>query len=307
MKPTYNTQGTLLEYPKDKSLIDLFLAQVTKTPDNLAVEFENKKITYNELDKLTHQFANYLMNVHDIQAHDFVGLMLNRSEWLIIGILSVLKTGAAYIPIDPDYPQKRKEYIQNDSRCKIIIDDKLIEEFIANKETHYNNTTANITIKPNDLSYIIYTSGTTGNPKGVMIKHKSVINLIASQTLCFNIDEEERILQFSNYCFDASVEQIFLALLNGAALYIISKDDLKNHQLPEFIAKNKITHLHATPSYLETLPNLSELKSLKRIIAGGESCSLKLAQKLSKNCDFYNEYGPTETTVTSTIYKYNSE
>src|SRR5690606_6785303 len=138
----------------------------------------------------------------------------------------------------------------NDSHCKITIDDKLIKEFIANKETYVNNTLDKVNIKPNDLAYIIYTSGTTGNPKGVMITHKSVVNLIASQTLCFNIDDTERILQFSNYCFDASVEQSFIALLNGRSLYVIDKEVLKSHELPEFIAKHKITHLHAPPSYL---------------------------------------------------------
>lgn len=294
------------EYLKENSILDLFQSQVSKTPDNLAVVFGNTGLKYSELDQLSNQFANYIISEHKINADHLVGIMLNRSEWVIISILSILKAGASYVPIDVKHPLSRKSYICNDSNCAITIDSSLIEDFILKREKYSDVLSINVNISPDTMAYVIYTSGTTGNPKGVMIQHKSIVNLIISQTQNFNIDETERILLFSNYCFDASVEQIFLALLNGAGLYIIDENELKNHNLNEFIAKNKITHLHATPSYLETLPDLSNLKSLKRIIAGGESCPLKLAERLSKSCDFYNEYGPTETSVTSTMYKYDS-
>ena len=186
------------------------------------------------------------------------------------------------MPIDINYPELRKSYMQNDSQCKVIIDETLIEEFTTKVESYSSDQPQIGNTDSSDIIYVIYTSGTTGNPKGVMIEHKSVVNLIATQTESFNIDETEHILQFSNYCFDASVEQIFLALLNGAALFILDKQVLENHQLPAFIAEHKITHLDATPSYLETLPDLSEIESLKRIIAGGEACGLKLAQRLGK-------------------------
>ena len=293
-------------FPNNITVIDLFLAQVERAPNNDAIVFNDKKLSYKQLDELSNQLASYLTLQHKVGANDFIGLMIDRSEWLIIAMLAIVKTGSAYVPIDVDYPQKRKDYILNDSNCKIIIDSKLLQDFLSKQDNFEKELKSNSHPNPEDLIYIIYTSGTTGNPKGVMIEQRSVVNLIHSQTGCFNIDHTEKILQFSNYCFDASVEQIFLALSNGATLYMIGKDDLKNHQLPSFIEKNDITHLHATPSYLETLSDLSKLKSLKRIIAGGETCSLNLAKRLSKVCDFYNEYGPTETTVTSTILKFDA-
>jgi len=297
-----------VSYPKLSTVLDIFLEQVISVPNNVAVIYNNKQLTYKELDHLSNQFANYLEDIKNVNKGDFIGLMLERSDWLIVTILGILKTGSVYVPIDLEYPEKRKAYIKKDSSCKIIVDATVLNHFKTTRENFAQSRSKNMGLKPTDLIYIIYTSGTTGNPKGVMIQHKSVVNLIYSQTQCFKIDESERILQFSNYCFDASVEQIFLALHNGATLVIIDKEQLKNHQLPAFIDSHKITHLHATPSYLETLSDtIFKSKSLKRVIAGGETCSLHLAQKLGKYFDFYNEYGPTETTVTSTIYKYKPE
>ncbi|WP_299124660.1 polyketide synthase [uncultured Winogradskyella sp.] len=299
--------NTALNYPKDKTVVDLFLDQVQRTPNNIAVVFGNSKLTYKELDIRSNQLADYLIKNKNIAPRDLVGLMLERSEWLIVAILGVLKAGATYIPIDVEYPEQRKNYIKEDSDCKIVFDISLLNDFQDTSENYSINLPQNLNTKSEDLIYIIYTSGTTGNPKGVMIEHKSVVNLIYSQTKRFKVDATEKILQFSSYCFDASIEQIFLALFNGATLCVISKEELKNHLLPSFIEKHLITHLHATPSYLGTLPDLSKFKSLKRIIAGGETCTIKLADDLSTNCDFYNEYGPTETTVTSIIHKYSKE
>lgn len=299
--------NTCLEYPKDKTVVDLFLDQVQHTPNHIAVVFQNSKLTYKELDIRSNQLAHYLIENKNIEQGDFVGLMLDRSEWLIVAILGILKTGATYVPIDASYPEQRKDYIKEDSNSKIVFDISLLSDFQAQSANYATSLPKSLNTKSEDLIYIIYTSGTTGNPKGVMIEHKSVVNLVYSQTKRFEIDDSEKILQFSNYCFDASIEQIFLALLNGATLCIIGKDELKNHLLPAFIEKHSITHLHATPSYLGTLHNLSKFKSLKRIIAGGETCTIKLADALSANCDFYNEYGPTETTVTSIIHKYSKE
>ena len=294
-------------FTESENLVDIFISQVKKTPNNTAIVFEAKNISYKELDILSNQFANYIIDAHNIKVNDLVSVMLERSEWVIVCVMGILKSGAAYVPIDPNYPEKRKKYIIEDCQSKIIIDRDFITGFINELDTLSPILNEAIQILPKSLSYIIYTSGTTGNPKGVMIEHKSVVNLIASQTKSFKIDESEHILQFSNYCFDASVEQIFLALLNGAALFMIDKRVLLNNRLPEFLKSHEITHLHATPSFLETLPDLSNISSLKRIVAGGEPCSKNLAERLAKGCDFYNKYGPTEATVTSTMYKYNSQ
>ena len=299
--------STNQDFPSTKTVIELFVEQVNLTPENTSIIFENRKLTYAELDKISGEFANYLIKEYHLREGDFVGLMIERSEWIIISILAILKTCAAYVPIDIDYPEQRKSYIQQDSNCKLTIDASILHNFLTKKDEFSSKVLVKEKPKPSNLIYIIYTSGTTGKPKGVMVEDRSVVNLISTQTQLFGITDSEKILQFSNYFFDASVEQIFLALLNGATLVIIGKNELRNHELPSFIDKHRITHLHATPSYLETLTNLSNSKTLKRIIAGGERCTLKLAVKLGKLCHFFNEYGPTETTVTSTIYKYSKK
>jgi amino acid adenylation domain-containing protein len=219
----------------------------------------------------------------------------------------VLKTGAAYVPIDTENPRQRINYIQNDSKCKVTIDDRLIEDFIKVKNNLSVLAPEKIDLKPDSLCYVIYTSGTTGNPKGVMIEHQGVVNLITNHIKFLQFTENENVLFFANYCFDASVEQIFLALLNGFKLSIISTEDIRNNLLLPFLESNKITHLDITPSYLETLGNISHLKYLKRILVGGEVCSLTLAKKLGGVVDFYNEYGPTENSIVSTIFKYSAE
>jgi amino acid adenylation domain-containing protein len=160
---------------------------------------------------------------------------------------------------------------------------------------------------PADLAYIIYTSGSTGKPKGVMVGHQSVINLVCAQTKLFGIDSSERILQFAGINFDPSVEQTWLALLNGAALVLISKDTLTNSsRFNAYIITRAVTHLHATPSFFESI-EFYEKNSLKRLLSGGEECRPQLARRLCKDFKLYNEYGPTETTVTSTTGLVNEE
>ncbi|MCP4156992.1 MAG: amino acid adenylation domain-containing protein, partial [bacterium] len=149
------------------------------------------------------------------------------------------------------------------------------------------------------LAYVIYTSGTTGKPKGVLVEHHSVVNLVYSQKRRFKIEESERVLQFSSICFDASVEQIFMTLLSGAALVLIDKATLlDNKKFALFTARQRLTHINAVPSFLQNM-DLKEPYALKRIISGGEECPPSLAEKWAPHCDFFNQYGPTETTVTA--------
>ncbi|WP_278248406.1 polyketide synthase [Niastella populi] len=219
----------------------------------------------------------------------------------------MLKSGGAYVPIDPEYPQDRINYMLSDSQCKVVIDEQELECF-KKEEKKYSIKKLKSKNNPGHLVYVIYTSGSTGKPKGVMVEDRGVTNLIYCQTKEFNITETEKVLQFSNYCFDASVEQIFLALFNGASLILIAKDLLLNTSaLEAFIQEHRITHLHTTPGFLETI-NPASCKVLKRVIAGGEACRKGLREKWAGVADFYNEYGPTETTVTVIEYccPYNS-
>lgn len=302
----YGFNDTKADFPADKTITALFEEQVEKTPNSLAVIFEDKKVTYEELNAEANQLGSFLRELFQIVPDDLIGIKLERSEKMILAILGVLKSGAAYVPIDPAYPQERIDYIEKDSNCKIVIDENVLALFYKNQNAYLGKNIEKIN-SPNDLAYIIYTSGTTGHPKGVMVEHTNVVNLILSQTQQFKIDESEKILQLSNYTFDASVEQIFLALCNGAGLYLIPRAALLEADVfEEFITKNEITHLHAVPSVLEKITPGSHF-SLKRVIAGGDSCSEKLAESWSTICDFYNEYGPTETTVTSIELLYDQK
>lgn len=174
---------------------------------------------------------------------------------------------------------------------------------VLSKESSDNLESIN---KPGDLAYIIYTSGSTGKPRGVMIQHSSVVNLALSQARYFNIRENERILQFSPFYFDASVEQIFMALSSGAVLNLVGKDILVDMDaFAAFTAKCGITHIHAVPTFLSNI-SIEKYGGLKRVIAGGDTCPFSLAERFNKDWSFYNEYGPTETTVTSIEFHVDS-
>jgi amino acid adenylation domain-containing protein len=288
---------------------DLFSKQASQTPSNVAVLLESQQLTYQELDEKSNQLAHYLIKL-GIQKESLLPICINRSVEMIVGILGILKAGGAYVPIDPNYPTNRKEYILKDVNAKLVLSNESSCKDLSHELTIIDvNSPAiadesilapNQPLDPNCLAYIIYTSGSTGNPKGVMIEHHAVCKYISSQTRLFSIHSDDQILQFSNFCFDASVEQIFLALLNGATLNLIEDHAIKDNDLfAKILNENKITYLHATPGLLENL-NPINFKSLKRVIAGGDVCSVTLAKKWASYVDFYNEYGPTEITVAAT-------
>ena len=286
-----------------RTAVDMFAEQVAQTPDAVALIFENSVLTYQELDDVSNQLAHYLLNHYEIKVEDLITVKLERSEWIYISLLAVLKTGGVYVPIDPGYPEQRIAYIEQDSKCKVVVDDTLLANFIS-RQDNYPTTLPVTSLTPANLMYVIYTSGSTGQPKGVMIEHKSLVHYIINQTKTFGFDRSERVLQFSNNAFDASMEQIFLALLNGAALIGVSKERILDPvAFIKVLQENGVTHLHATPGYLSHLDNLSSCKTLRRIVAAGEICSKNLAEKMIKVADFYNKYGPTEATISATMHK----
>ena len=148
--------STEVEFPKDKTIVDLFLEQVESTPYYTAVVWQGKALNFQELNLISNQYANYLTDIHDIAHGDFVGLMIDRSEWVVISILAVLKSGAAYVPIDIEAPQKRKTFVKNDSKCKFIIQNSSIESFLLSQEKYNTQLTFSSKGEPNDLAYIIY-------------------------------------------------------------------------------------------------------------------------------------------------------
>ncbi|MFL5746551.1 MAG: amino acid adenylation domain-containing protein [Niastella sp.] len=300
--------NTAIAYPANQTLVSLWEAQVVSTPDNIALIFEDTEITYRALNEVANQLSRYLKKNYDIAAGDLAGIQLERSQWLIIAILSVLKAGGAYVPIDPSYPQDRINFMIADSGCKLVIDEKEIGQFQEAKGD-YDTDNLQPPVRPDDLAYVIYTSGSTGKPKGVMIMHRSVVNLVSAQKATFGIDPSDNVLQFSTISFDASVEQIFLALTSGACLTMIDRDTMMDaDKLEEFVSSRKITHIHTVPAILKML-RIRKYPHVRRVVSGGDTCPKELAARWSEYHPFYNKYGPTETTVTSIecLYSDNAE
>jgi amino acid adenylation domain-containing protein len=283
-------------YPKEKTLHRLVEEQVKKTPDNAGIVFKDMTLTYRELDEKANQLACWLQERGAVP-DTIVGIMVERSIEMIIGVLGILKAGGAYLPIDPDYPEERIKYMLKDSKAKVLL---AAPDLAPAFETPSSTLTCQAS--PTNLAYIIYTSGSTGKPKGVMVTHTPVVNLVFSQKQAFEIGQDDNILQFSSLCFDASVEQIFIALGSGSSLILVGKNTLQDKdKLENLVYRCSVTHIHAVPSYLKYI-KIDYCPSLKRVISGGDTCPVELSKQWYEKCDFYNEYGPTETTVTSIQY-----
>ncbi|MBO9204716.1 MULTISPECIES: non-ribosomal peptide synthetase, partial [Niastella] len=297
------------------TLVQLFEQQVQLCADAPALVFGEEQLSYHQLDARSNQIARYLQQ-QGVGSQSLVGLCLDRSTALICSILGILKAGGAYVPLDPGYPKERLQYMINDCNCQLVIthsnyvhllqDSNAIPICLDEQETVLSllpDRKVDAAINTQSLAYVIYTSGSTGRPKGVMVAHGSVVQLINCQSAYFGIDNTDRILQFSNYSFDASVEQIFLALLNGAVLVLTGdRERLETDLLEAVLMREGITHLHATPGFLNSLRPAAY--KLRRVIAGGDVCSREVVKGWSRYVDFYNEYGPTETTVTAIEYRH---
>ena len=289
-----------------------------KTPEAIALILEDATITYKKLNENVNRLVHHLKN-EKVQKGDFIPIFFEKSFEMITAILALLKIGAIYVPIDVKLPAKRISFIINDVGANLILAhtekplpslEEKIKTVYIDQLAHSNLSIANpkTVTKASDLIYTIYTSGSTGLPKGVLISQDGVINLVAYQTKNLEVVENDRIFQFSNYAFDASVEQIFLTLLNGATLILhhLGKKNY-NTSLSQLLKKHKVTFLYATPSMLTTIEDFSEFKNIRIIVAGGEVCPTALAERKGNQQAFYNIYGPTETTISSTVYKYDEK
>ncbi|ATO50301.1 non-ribosomal peptide synthetase [Brevibacillus laterosporus] len=297
-------------FDRQKTIQEQFEEWVDKTPDSMALVFKDKQLTYQELNQRANQVA-HLLRANGISANDFIGLMVDRSLEMIISMLGILKAGGAYLPIDPDYPEDRIDYMLSDSKAKILlkqseqtapasfegkvisIDTPELLEMDVENVSRVNSSS--------DLAYIIYTSGSTGKPKGVLINHRCVINMqLTAET--FGISPSSRVLQFASFSFDSSVGEIFYTLLNGACLYLVEKDLLlSGNEFVLWLKKNKISSIpFISPSALRMLP-YEHLPDLAYISTGGEALPADLVKAWGENRIFLNAYGPTETTVDATV------
>lgn len=307
---------TTLEYDKTTNIAKLFKEQASNTPNKIAVIFEDKKLTYLELDSLSTNLANYLLNI-GIKAGDIVGIMLNRSLEMLVCMIGILKIGATYLPIDPTYPKHRIKYILDNSNSKLIltepnvqkkfdIDTKMINVKLSNSKIYNkeNNKELKFEFSNSNLCYIIYTSGSTGNPKGVMLTHKNVVNLINGVNKRFNFNKNYNFVSLTTICFDIFVIESLYPLCTGHTTVITNEEE---QNIPKFLneicTKNDVKILQTTPSRLMLLLNdessLKFIENLKYIIMGGEAVPTNLVKKLKSltKAKLINGYGPTETTV----------
>ena len=273
-KVVYNWNNTFVEYQNDKTIHELFEEQVNKTPDNIALVFEDIKLTYNELNIRSNKLAHYLRSNYEIRGDDLIALCLNRSEYMIISIIATLKSGAAYVPIDPHYPKDRIKYILSDTKAKVILasveSKKILTEIInennsndyeeitnnleiighaddglMQKLSSYPDTNLPIHINSTNLAYVIYTSGTTGKPKGVMIEHRNLSNYLNYTNTYMH--QYKRVCSYINYTFDGINIEIYPSLTTGKTLFVLDESTrLDLPKLYEFIKVNKIDYLMLT-------------------------------------------------------------
>jgi amino acid adenylation domain-containing protein len=304
---------TETDYPK-LTIVDLFQAQVEKTPNNIAVVFEEQQLSYQELNMKSNQLAHYLMTL-GVGVETLVGICAERSLEMVISLLGVLKAGGAYVPFDPDYPLERLQFMLEDSEAKVLLlsQNHLLEKLpVLTAQVVYldkeweqiadylgDNPTRQSGLE--NLAYVIYTSGSTGQPKGVMVEHIGLTNLIQTQTQAFNLNKKSCLLQFASFSFDASVSEMATTLTSGATLTVGSNNKfLPDEQFIDLINRQSITHVTLPPSFLATLPQ-DKLSSLKTIVVAGEACFSELVTKWSTGRKFINAYGPTESTVCATL------
>ena len=294
--------NSVVEYKDDISIVDMFEKQVQKTPYNIAVEFGNKKLTYNELNQKANSLANYLKLNFDIKNGSIIPVIMNRSIDLIISMLAIIKLNCVYLPISLDTPPQRINYILEDSNAELAI---------INNKQNYNIKTINIEEVDYSISnniYIIYTSGSTGKPKGVKICHKNLKNFVYSfNKLYGGISEKDKLLASTNISFDVSIFEIFMPLLYGATLYLYDEPTITDiFKYCKIINENKITFLYIPPNILDLVYNIlskSENTSINKILLGVEPIRNSIVKKfynLNPNLKIINAYGPTETTICAT-------
>jgi amino acid adenylation domain-containing protein len=304
---------TIREYTPGKMVHELFADQAKKTPDNIAIvgPLPLKSMTYisyRELNGKTDQLAHLLIE-KGVQPDTIVGIMVETSLEMVIGLLGILKSGGAYLPVDPGYPEERINYMMADSGAEILLKDNDFTPKALNNCT--KRTSSHLRLSSwiyapvTSLAYIIYTSGTTGRPKGVLVEHRNLTAYIDAFENEFDPGEDDVVIQQVSYAFDAFVEELYPILLKGGKLVIPRREVIKDiRMLADFIEKHQISFITCSPQLLNELNNfLHQLVSLRILISGGDRLKAEYIKKLMEVGEVYNTYGPTESTVCVTYYR----
>ena len=307
---------TQTDYPEDKCIHQLFEQQVAKTPDATAVVFEEQQLTYQQLNQKANQLAHYLQTL-GVEPEVLVGICVERSVEMVVGLLGILKAGGAYVPLDPSYPNERLGYMLNDAGVKVLLtQNNLLPELPSHAaqivcldtdlkiiESHGQENLMT-DVGADNLAYVIYTSGSTGQPKGVAIEHRSVVNFLNYMGYVPGLSQEDTFSAITTISFDIAALELYLPLIVGAKVIVTSHKIATdaNRLLPE-LRESKTTVVQATPPTWQMLlaEGWSSNYSLK-VLCGGEALPKRLAHQILETAsELWNLYGPTEATIWSTL------
>lgn len=304
------------------TIVDHIYSMTTLFPNRKALKFNDCTITYAQLDKKVTTLVHHLIN-SGVQPGEPVGLYFYRSIEMVVSMLAVLKAGAYFVPIDPDSPEKRIDYIISNTALSTIITNAISVnqnerlktndtlQLLISDDLPVNDVSLDAANKPGpeDIAYVLYTSGSTGDPKGVMIPHKGLLNRLLWMKDEFAVDEHEQFLQKTPYTFDVSLWEFFLPLISGATLVIAEPGGHKNSEyLKDIITREHISIIHFVPSMLQIFleeKKIESCTSLKNVVCSGEALpyALQMAFYDKFSCNLYNLYGPTEASIDVTSWK----
>lgn len=315
---------TRVDYPPDRCLHELFEAQAARTPDAAAVVFENRQLTYAELNRRANQLAHHLQGL-GVGPETLVGVYMERSLEMVIALYGILKAGGAYVPLDPEYPADRIAFMSQDAQAPVLLTQARLVgslsvpgarvicldsdwETIAHEPAGKPASGA----KTNNLAYVIYTSGSTSRPKGAMNTHRGICNRLLWMQDAYRLTETDRVLQKTPFSFDVSVWEFFWPLLAGACLVVARPGGHKDSSyLVRTIVDQEITTLHFVPSMLQLFleEDVRQCRSLKRVICSGEALPYELQQRFFERLDaeLHNLYGPTEAAVDVSYWRCRPE
>ncbi|TNF50883.1 amino acid adenylation domain-containing protein, partial [bacterium] len=310
-----NWNQTDYPFPEDKTLHGLVEEQMLRTPDAIAAEIGEEKLTYRELDLFSNALAKQLQSA-GVGPDVLVGVFLNRSLEMLIALLGVLKAGGAYVPLDPDYPQERLVFMVEDAGVRITLTEKdRLQDLpvktpevicIERAKDDKDDGSVETPVSPQNLAYVIYTSGSTGKPKGVLIPHKAVVNFLTTMKDRPGLTQDDVLFSVTSLSFDIAVLELFLPLIVGGKIVIASGEEVYDgKRLLSRLQSSSATVMQATPASWRMLVDSGWSRDLPiKVLVGGEALPEELARQLiERSPSVWNMYGPTETTIWSAIYR----